>query len=88
VDEVSLSLNAPNRARYLALCRPDPSTIPGKKNRHASIFWEAMLDFAIRSRTYFARVQATVVGSTLKPNEVEESRKLAHMLGIDRFRVR
>jgi TatD family-associated radical SAM protein len=96
VDDVSVSLNAPNRRRYLELCRPDPASVamattgtgapegqPGPRD-----FWEAMLDFLARSPGRFRSVQASVVGAVLTPDEIEASRELARSLGVELFRVR
>ena len=94
VDDVSVSLNAPNRRRYLELCRPDPASLaatgsgapegqPGPRD-----FWEAMLDFLTRSPGHFRSVQASVVGAVLTPDEIEASRELARSLRVELFRVR
>jgi TatD family-associated radical SAM protein len=109
VDDVSVSLNAPNRRRYLELCRPDPTSVatraavpegraiqarPASSLRDPAAessprgFWEAMLDFLTRSPARFRRVQASVVGAVLTPDEIEASRELARSLGITLFRVR
>jgi TatD DNase family protein len=83
VDEVSVSLNAPNRERYLELSRP----ISGPEAGEAR-FWEAVLDFLARAPRHIAGVQASVVGFTLTAVEIEEARALAASLGVTRFRVR
>ncbi len=77
VDEVSVSLNAPNRRRYLELCRPN---LEGA--------WEALLEFLSRAPAHFKGVQASVVGSALSNDEIEQSRDLALSVGVKRFRVR
>jgi TatD DNase family protein len=89
VDEVSVSLNAPNVGRYVELCRPDPNsvTIAGGSVRPES-FWEAMLDFLARTPSHFRSVQASVVGSALSEEEIISCQNLAHTLGIRKFRVR
>ncbi len=87
VDDVSVSLNAPNRERYLELCRPDPEAAPAERAPTPD-FWEAMLDFLARSQGRFRSVQVSVVGSVLTPDEIEASRALALSLGVTRFRVR
>jgi TatD family-associated radical SAM protein len=84
VDEASISLNAPNRQRYLELCRPDVHSIPNNPDG----FWEGMLDFLSRSPGYFRNVQSSVVGFVLTGDEIEECRALARSLGVQQFRVR
>ena len=90
VDAVSVSLNAPNAARYLELCRPDPDMFPepGIIIADPEVTWRAMLDFLQRAPEYFSQVQASVVGFALSPVEIEQSRELAISLGIKKFRVR
>ncbi len=90
VDEVSISLNAPNCQRYVDLCRPDLDFFAGS-GRAASppeLFWEAMLDFLSRAPVYFEKVQASVVGFALTREEIESCRLLARSLGVKHFRVR
>jgi len=90
VDVVSVSLNAPNAARYLELCRPDPDAFPepDKIRTTPEIAWEAMLDFLRRAPEYFSLVQASVIGFSLSPDEIERSRELALSIGINKFRIR
>jgi len=90
VDDVSVSLNAPNAARYLELCRPDPNAFhdPGKISANPEITWEAMLDFLRRAPEHFRSVQASVVGVSLSSAEIEQSRELAISMGIEKFRIR
>ena len=90
VDTVSVSLNAPNAAKYLELCRPNPAAFPdpGKIMEAPEIVWEAMLDFLRRAPEYFSQVQASVVGFSLSPAEIEQSRELAGSMGIKKFRIR
>ena len=90
VDAVSISLNAPNAARYLELCRPDPEAFPdpGKIIAAPELVWEAMLDFLRRAPEYFSQVQASVVGFSLTSAEIEQSRELALSMGINKFRIR
>jgi TatD family-associated radical SAM protein len=78
VDEISISLNAPNQRRYLELCRPE---VPLMR-------WEGMLDFLARSPAYFKNVQASAVGFVLTDEEIERCRLLARSLGVHQFRVR
>ncbi len=90
VDEVSVSLNAPNRKRYVELCRPDPRffAAAGDEVLNPDSAWEAMLDFLTRAPVYFEKVQASVVGFMLANDEIESCRLLARSLGIKYFRVR
>jgi len=84
LDEVSVSLNAPDFIRYNQLCKPafGQSMLPPKA------FWEATVDFLSRAPAFFKSVQASVVGISLTDEEVERSRELALSLGIEKFRVR
>jgi TatD DNase family protein len=84
VDEVSISMNAPDSFKYRELCNPGSSQAPVSPEA----FWESMLDFLFRAPDFFASVQASVVGIALTDDEVERSRKLALSFGINRFRVR
>ncbi len=89
VDEVWVSLNAPDESTYVNLCDPghDISSEAGDplpSGRH----WEAMLDFLAQACRSFEAVGASVVGHTLDPDEIERSRALARSLGCSRFRVR
>lgn len=90
VDEVSISLNAPNCGKYLELCRPDPGMIPGSRGVAATpaLFWDATLDFLAHSPVYFEIAQATVVGFSLTEEEIGQCRSLARSLGVKQFRVR
>ena len=84
VDEVSISLNAPDLVRYKELCKPGFESWTGSPES----YWDSMLDFLSRAPSYFAGVQASVVGIALTDEEIERSRELALSFGIDRFRVR
>jgi TatD family-associated radical SAM protein len=102
VDDVSVSLNAPTRERYVELCRPDPAEAESSRGQAAPTgalslprgaptpdeFWDATLDFLARSPGCFRRVQVSVVGAVLTPAEIEAAAALARSLGVDRFRVR
>jgi TatD DNase family protein len=90
VDEVSISLNAPNQSRYLDLCRPDVHSFssPGAIAISPSMLWEGILDFLSRSPAYFKNVQASVVGFALTGEEIEQCQSLARSLGVMQFRVR
>jgi TatD family-associated radical SAM protein len=83
-DAVSISLNAPDCQRYLELCQPCSEEMGMSPSR----FWEGLLDFAMRAPAYFEHTQASVVGSVLSTEEIEQSRLLANSLGIKHFRVR
>ena len=90
VDEVSISLNAPNCQRYEDLCRPDSDFFSGSRKAASppELAWEALLDFLSRAQVYFEKVQASVVGFALTTEEVESCRVLARSLGVKHFRVR
>ena len=88
VDRVNVSLNAPTEDRYLELCRPDPSTIPVEPPPSPEAFWHAMLDFLAKAPAHIDHVQASVVGGTLDPDEIERCRTLAAELAGARLRVR
>jgi TatD DNase family protein len=90
VDEVSISLNAPNCQRYSEVCRPDPDSCPHPAGTavHSISAWEATLDFLSRAPVYFESVQASVVEFALTEDEIESCRLLARSLGITQFRVR
>jgi TatD family-associated radical SAM protein len=77
VDEVSISLNAPDPLKYRELCCPQHSAA-----------WDSMLDFLSRSPAFFKSVQASVVGFVLTDEEATKCRALALSFGIERFRVR
>jgi TatD DNase family protein len=89
VDEVSVSLNAPNPGRYLELCRPEPDSVSisgGPVNPES--FWKAALDFLSRAPARFKSVQASVVGSALTEEEIISCEDLARSLGVAGFRIR
>ncbi|HSW40234.1 MAG TPA: TatD family nuclease-associated radical SAM protein [Acidobacteriota bacterium] len=90
VDMVSVSLNAPNKERYLELCIPDLrlfEEITGRVLAPGQL-WDAMLDFLSRAPSYFETVQASVVGHALTDSEIEQSRSLTRSLGVELFRIR
>jgi TatD DNase family protein len=86
IDRVSVSLNAPTRERYLELCRPDPTSVPGEPPPEA--FWHATLDFLARSPAHVGEVAASVVGYVLDGDEIEHCRRLASELAGATLRVR
>jgi len=84
VDEVSVSLNAPDSGRYAELCRPGTEDLGITAQR----FWDAMIGFLVRAPAYFENTQASVVGQALSSDEIARCRLLASSLGIRQFRVR
>ena len=84
VDEISISMNAPDCRRYLELCRPDPDDLGIAPER----FWDTMIDCLARAPGYFESVQASVVGAVLGPEEIRRCRDLAGSLRIKQFKVR
>ncbi len=85
LDEVSVSLNAPDAQRYAQVCRPVPSS--GFTLRD---YWRAMIEFivAMRARPEIDRVRASVVGRVLTDDEIRRCRALAGSLGCAELRVR
>jgi TatD DNase family protein len=90
VDDVSISLNAPNYQRYAELCKPDPGSFPNPGGTPVPpiLAWEATLEFLSRAPVYFESVQASIVEFVLTSEEIESCRLLARSLGITQFRVR
>ncbi|MCP4902129.1 MAG: radical SAM protein [bacterium] len=89
VDEVWVSLNAPDVSTYVNLCDPGHDMVNQAGDPPVpESFWDAMLDFLKRACQSFEVVGASVVGHTLEPGEIESSRDLAETLGCSRFRVR
>ncbi len=84
VDAVSISLNAPSAERYIELCRPESVDLGIAPSR----YWDALLEFLERSPHYFGETQASVVGFSLSREEIEQCRRLALSLSVQRFRVR
>ncbi len=89
LDDISISLNAPNKERYIQLSRPVTSSIPGPGSESLTPgnFWEAMIDFLSRASSYISGTQASVVGFSLSDQEIAASAALAESLGVT-FRVR
>ena len=77
LDEVSISLNAPDGETYAALCRPccGEATFP------------AVVDFIRRCVGRFEKVTVTVVGFTLQPEALARCERIADELGAS-FRIR
>ena len=90
VDEVSVSLNAPNYQRYIELCNPDLDSIPCPEGGipNPRLLWDSMIDFLKCSPEYFTRTQASVVGYVLTMEEIDQCKSLAHSLGVTHFKVR
>jgi len=88
VDRVNVSLNAPTEARYLELCRPDPTTVNREPAPAPAEFWRAMLDFLARAPRHIIGVQASVVGHALDADEIADCRELAAETAGAPLRVR
>lgn len=76
IDTVSISLNAENAEKYQKLCRSD----------FGEEAFEGLLEFARLAKRYVPEVVLSVV-DIMKPNEIEECRKIAEDTGV-KFRVR
>lgn len=74
IDTVSISLNAPNAARYDELCRP---AMPGA--------YESMLEYARECKKYFDTRFSVV--DVIPPEEIAQCQKIADEMGIP-LRVR
>lgn len=77
IDIVSISLNTPNRERYLELTR----------NKFGIDSFDAMLRFAANVKKYVKQVVLTTVSTTLTPEEEETCRKICESLGVT-YRIR
>ena len=75
VDAVSISLNAPDKEKYMDVTRPQFEDA-----------FEGMLKFAGECKKHIPDVKFTVV-DVLSEEEIEKSRKLAEDIGID-LRIR
>jgi len=71
VDVMSISLNAPDAARYQELCQ----------SCYGEAAYEAMLSFAAQCREIYPRVAFTVV-DVLSSEEIERCRGIAQGMGI------
>ena len=76
VDALSVSLNAPDAARYAKICRPDSGTSA----------YEAVKDFIRAARTFVPSVTASIVA--LPGVDVEACRRIAEEELGAAFRVR
>lgn len=88
IDRVNVSLNAPTAERYVDLCDPDPLSVADGHSPTPETFWEAMIDFLHRAPSHIAEVQASVVGHTLEPDEIDQCRALTAELAGATLRVR
>lgn len=77
LDTISISLNASNAERYLALTRSE----------FGARSYDAMLEFATRCKKYVADVVLTVVDHVEDEEEIEKCRKICSERGL-RLRVR
>ncbi len=88
IDRVNVSFNAPTAERYVELCHPDIHSVSTSHLPTPEAFWEAMIDFLHRAPSHIAEVQASVVGHTLEPEEIEQCRELTAELAGATLRVR
>ena len=77
IDIVSISLNTPNKERYLELTR----------SRFGIESFDAMLEFAKNVREYVKEVVLTTVDTTLTKAEEEQCRKICNSIGVT-YRIR
>lgn len=75
VDCVSISLNAPDKEKYMDVTRPNFENA-----------FEGMLEFAEECKKYVPEVKFTVV-DVLSEEEIQKSKELAENIGID-LRIR
>ena len=76
IDAMSVSLNAPNAARYHELCR----------SCYGEAAYGAMLRFAAQCKTIFPRVTLSAV-DVITPEEIDQCEAIAEGIGIP-FKVR
>lgn len=72
VDEISVSLNAPDVDTYVRICQP----------RHGLEAFEAVVGFVRRAAARFDPVTTTVVGAALDTAELGRCEQLAERLGV------
>lgn len=77
IDIVSISLNTPNKERYLELTR----------SKFGIESFTAMLRFAGNVKNYVKQVVLTTVSTTLSAEEEEECRRICESLGVT-YRIR
>ncbi len=72
VDVISVSLNAPTAKGYDAICH----------SRYGLAAFDALLDFAVKAKSYCKQVIFSVVDESLTPAEIDDCRALAEERGI------
>ena len=77
LDTISISLNAPDAERYLALTR----------SRFGIGSYEALLNFAVRCKAHVPHVVLTVVDQVQSPEDIDACRKICEDRGLT-LRVR
>ena len=77
VDTVSISLNTPNKERYLELTR----------SRFGIKSFDAMLDFAKNAAKYVPNVILSTVDTTITKEEEKECQEICDKLGVT-YRIR
>ena len=77
IDSISISLNAPTKKQYDELCHSD----------FGEQAFDALLDFAKKSKEFVPSVTLSVVDHDLTKDEISVCRELALSIGVD-FRVR
>lgn len=77
IDIVSISLNTPNKERYLELTR----------SKFGIGSFDAMLKFAGNVKKYVKEVVLTTVSTTLSAKEEQECRKICESIGVT-YRIR
>lgn len=77
IDALSISLNGPNKEKYLEVTRP----------RDGEKAWDAMLEFTREAAKYVPKVMMTIVDKDLEDGEIDSCRQLAESLGAT-LRVR
>ncbi len=77
IDALSISLNTPDAADYLALTR----------SRYGEQAFDAVLDFARRAKAYVPNITLTTVGSTITPEQEAECARICEDLGVN-YRIR
>ena len=77
IDTVSISLNTPDREKYLSLTR----------SRFGIESFDAMLRFAGNVKNYVSKVVLSTVGTTITPEEEERCARICEELGVT-YRIR
>lgn len=77
IDTVSISLNHPDKDKYLSLVR----------SRYGELSYQAMLDFAAECTHYITNVVMTTVATTITTNEEQQCAALCKELGVT-YRIR